>query len=158
MITLAKDASDGRDIVVYQALYPPYQMFVRSLREFMSDVDRKKYPDAVIADEICTATRIRQEAVMALKNGDLLIVVGDSRSNNSGQLKAIGLSSGIPHALLIDSEEDLKEEDIRGYERIAVTSGSSTPNLLTAGVIRALQRYAETGELVTEKISITQIL
>ncbi len=47
VITLAKDASDGRDIVVYQALYPPYQMFVRSLREFMSDVDRKKYPDVM---------------------------------------------------------------------------------------------------------------
>ncbi|MBR3356819.1 MAG: 4-hydroxy-3-methylbut-2-enyl diphosphate reductase [Solobacterium sp.] len=119
---------------------------------------RKKYPDAVIAEEICTATRIRQEAVMALENVDLLIVVGDRRSNNSGQLKAIGLSHGIPHALLIDSEEDLREEDIRGYERIAVTSGSSTPNLLTAGVIQALQHYAETGELVTKKISITQIL
>ena len=47
IITLAKDASDGHMIVVYQGLYPPYQMFARDLAEFMSDVDRKKYPDAV---------------------------------------------------------------------------------------------------------------
>lgn len=47
IITLAKDASDGHMIVVYQGLYPPYQMFARDLDEFMSDVDRRKYPDAV---------------------------------------------------------------------------------------------------------------
>ena len=47
IITLAKDASDGHMIVVYQGLYPPYQMFARDLDEFMSEVDRRKYPDAV---------------------------------------------------------------------------------------------------------------
>ena len=47
IITLAKDASDGHMIVVYQGIYPPYQMFARDLDEFMSEVDRRKYPDAV---------------------------------------------------------------------------------------------------------------
>ncbi len=122
------------------------------------DVCKSRYPDSVVAEEICAATRVRQEAVMRLENTDLLIVVGDKRSNNSGQLRAIGLSAGIPRALLIDSEEDLREEDIAGCERIAVTSGSSTPNVLTAGVITALKHYAETGELITKKIRITQIL
>lgn len=118
----------------------------------------KKFPDAVIGEEICTATRIRQEAVMALKNTDLLIVVGDRRSNNSSQLKKTALSSGIPNALLIDSAEDLKEEDIAGFARIAVTSGSSTPNSLTAQVIRVLRHYADTGDFIPEKTNITQIL
>jgi 4-hydroxy-3-methylbut-2-enyl diphosphate reductase IspH len=62
------------------------------------------------AEEICNATSIRQEGVMNLKNIDLLIVVGDSRSNNSNQLKEIGLHSGVKEAILIDSVQDLKED------------------------------------------------
>ena len=105
----------------------------------------KKFPDAKAADEICNATRIRQEAVMKLENIDLLLVVGDVRSNNSNQLREIGLKSGAKEALLIDSVHALKEEMIRNKNRIAVTSGSSTPNELTKQVIDFLRTYAETG-------------
>lgn len=43
---LAKDAGSGEEVVVYQAMYPPYDHFVRPLSEFVSGVDREKYPDA----------------------------------------------------------------------------------------------------------------
>lgn len=107
---------------------------------------KKAYPQAEIAEEICSATRMRQEAVMKLKDIDLLIVVGDIRSNNSKQLKEIGLKSGCKSAVLLDSVEDLKEDLIEGKNRIAVTSGSSTPNVLTSQVIDFLKQYAETHE------------
>ena len=103
------------------------------------------YPDAEVAQEICNATTIRQEAVMKLENVDLLIVVGDPRSNNSNQLKKIGMDAGIPECLLIESAQSLKESDVMKKNRIAVTSGSSTPNELTSQVISLLQNYAETG-------------
>lgn len=45
IIALAKDAGDGRDMVVYQALYGDYTIYVRDLAEFMSPVDKAKYPD-----------------------------------------------------------------------------------------------------------------
>lgn len=105
----------------------------------------KKYPDAKVAEEICNATRIRQEGVMRLKNIDLLIVVGDVRSNNSNQLKEIGLRSGVKNAVLVASVVDLQEEMIQGRDRIAVTSGSSTPNELTQQVIDFLKQYAADG-------------
>lgn len=103
------------------------------------------YPDAEVAQEICNATTIRQEAVMKLKNVDLLIVVGDPRSNNSNQLRKIGMDAGIPECLLIESAQSLKESDVQKKNRIAVTSGSSTPNELTSQVITLLQSYAQTG-------------
>lgn len=103
------------------------------------------YPDAEVAQEICNATTIRQKAVMKLENVDLLIVVGDPRSNNSNQLKKIGMDAGIPECLLIESAQSLKESDVMKKNRIAVTSGSSTPNELTSQVISLLQNYAETG-------------
>lgn len=106
----------------------------------------KKYSDAKVAKEICNATRVRQEAVMHLKDIDVLIVVGDARSNNSNQLKEIGLHSGIKEAYLIDSIKDLKEEMVKNKDRIAVTSGSSTPNELTQQVITFLKQYAMDGK------------
>ena len=103
------------------------------------------YPDAVVAEEICTATRMRQEAVMNLKDTDCLIVVGDPKSNNSNQLKKIASNAGIRESYLIGSVMDLKEEMIQNKNRIAVTSGSSTPNSLTNQVIEFLKQYADSG-------------
>lgn len=46
ILALAKDAGDGRSLVVYQALYGDYIIYVRDLSEFMSPVDKVKYPEA----------------------------------------------------------------------------------------------------------------
>lgn len=118
------------------------------------DACLKKWPDARIAREICNATRIRQEAVMELKDTDVLIVVGDPRSNNSNQLKQIGTRAGIQETFLIDSVLSLQEEMVKNKNRIAVTSGSSTPNSLTSQVISFLKEYAETGRFeLPEEVS-----
>ena len=82
---------------------------------------------------------------MKLKDTDCLIVVGDPRSNNSNQLRAIAFDAGIKEAYLIGSVLDLKEEMVKNKNRIAVTSGSSTPNSLTAQVIDYLRSYAVSG-------------
>ena len=109
------------------------------------DACLRKYPNAIMAPEICNATRIRQEAVMNLHDVDCLIVVGDSRSNNSRQLALIAEKVGIQCSYLIDSALQLQEYMVQGKERIAVTSGSSTPNDLTAQVISILKEYEKTG-------------
>jgi 4-hydroxy-3-methylbut-2-enyl diphosphate reductase len=111
----------------------------------------ERYPDASANPEICTATTMRQKAVMTLNDTDLLVVVGDPHSNNSNQLREIGRKAGIPAALLIETADDLREDLIRGKHRIAVTSGSSTPTPLTDAVIATLEHYAETGEFVIQK-------
>lgn len=43
---LALDSETLREQVVYQAMYEPYQYFVRDLEEFMGMVDTRKYPEA----------------------------------------------------------------------------------------------------------------
>lgn len=108
---------------------------------------KNKYPDAVSDIEICNATLIRQKAVQNLKNIDVLIVVGDPCSNNSRQLLKIGLRSGIKKGFLLESASQLNKEMFADADRVAVTSGSSTPDRLTSDVIKTLQKYAETGIL-----------
>lgn len=43
---IAENASTGKKMVCYQAMYPPYKHYVRDYDEFVSEVDREKYPDA----------------------------------------------------------------------------------------------------------------
>lgn len=119
---------------------------------------KQKYADVEILDEICNATRIRQEAIMKLENIDCLLVVGDPKSNNSNKLKEIALERNIPSVYLLETAKDVEEEWIKDKNRIAVTSGASTPTYLTNQVIKMLQHYAETTELIKPEIDINQLL
>lgn len=88
------------------------------------------YPQAIISDEICSATRLRQEAILKLQNIDFLIVVGDQQSNNSKMLAKIGLGQGIPQVKLVQSAYDLDEVNFKSLKRVAITAGASTPTYL----------------------------
>lgn len=105
----------------------------------------KQYPNAKLNPEICPATRLRQQAILNLE-ADALYVVGDMRSNNSNQLVKIAKQKGISFVKMISSVNDLCQNDLLNKERIAVTSGSSTPNALTDQVIDFLQEYQKTGK------------
>jgi len=46
ILCLAKDSETGEVMVVYQAMYGDFQIYVRPLSSFMEEIDRKKYPAA----------------------------------------------------------------------------------------------------------------
>lgn len=45
ILSLAQDSESCEMMVVYQALYSPYQVWVRTLKMFMEEVDKNKYPE-----------------------------------------------------------------------------------------------------------------
>ncbi|MFX0560431.1 4-hydroxy-3-methylbut-2-enyl diphosphate reductase [Tepidibacillus infernus] len=104
----------------------------------------EKFPHAEVYNEICMATQTRQEAVAEqAKDSDLVIVVGDPRSNNSNRLAQVSEEiAGVPAYRIADLSE-LDIEWLKGKQTVAVTSGASTPTPLTKEVIDFLEQFDE---------------
>jgi 4-hydroxy-3-methylbut-2-enyl diphosphate reductase len=102
------------------------------------------YPQAIINDEICNSTRIRQEAVLKSNHDvDLCIVVGDPHSNNTTNLAKLSLNHTSTPTYMIESVLDIQTAWLKGVQKVSVTSGASTPTEITAAVIQFLQNYQE---------------
>ncbi|MGN1345033.1 MAG: 4-hydroxy-3-methylbut-2-enyl diphosphate reductase [Traorella sp.] len=99
---------------------------------------QEKYPHSIICNEICDATKTRQEAIMKLKNIDALIVVGDPKSHNTQKLASIGKQK-TNHVYCVKTAFDLVGIDFHRFNRIAITSGASTPTRITNQVIHFLE-------------------
>lgn len=117
-------------------------MSVLDLEDLFDEI-KARYPHAEFCSEICTATRLRQQAVMDLqdKSIDLLIVIGDPQSNNTRKLSLTGKKAGIERILQIESSDDLRKEDFENVKKVAVTSGASTPDFLLKDVIARLHSF-----------------
>jgi 4-hydroxy-3-methylbut-2-enyl diphosphate reductase len=102
----------------------------------------KRYPHAAVNNDICHATLERQQAATTqVSDADLVLVVGDERSNNSKRLVQVVRQIAGKPARLVDSVDDINPEWLAGVNAVAVTSGSSTPTEVTRAVIQFLETY-----------------
>lgn len=106
------------------------------------DYIAEKYPHAEVHNDICYATQSRQEAAATqAQETDLVLVVGDVRSNNSNRLVQVVQEKAGRPAYLIDSVDDINPEWLKGAQKVGVTAGSSTPTHLTRAVIKFLESW-----------------
>lgn len=108
----------------------------------LMDYIKEKYPYVEEHKEICMATQVRQEAVAnQAGEADLLIVVGDPRSNNSNRLTQVSEEiAGTPSYRIADISE-LNIEWLMDIESVAVTAGASTPTPIVKEVITFLENF-----------------
>jgi 4-hydroxy-3-methylbut-2-enyl diphosphate reductase len=106
------------------------------------DAVLRRYPQAEVHNEICLATQLRQEAaVKAAQEVDMVVVVGDRRSNNSNRLVEVVEKVADKPAVRVERVEDLRPEWFTDRRRVAVTAGSSTPSQVTRAVIQWLEAF-----------------
>ncbi len=96
------------------------------------------YPDIVVRNDLCYATTNRQTAVKQLcRFVDLVLVIGAPNSSNCNRLREVAEANGVT-AYLINGPDELDPRWLEGVEKIGITSGASTPDLLVEQVIEAV--------------------
>lgn len=99
---------------------------------------RAKYKNIEFRNDICNATNERQEALMNMVDKlDLVIVVGDKRSNNSLKLVSVAKNKNV-ESYLVSHVSDLKDHWFLNKKMVGITSGASTPDYLTDAVIKEI--------------------
>jgi 4-hydroxy-3-methylbut-2-enyl diphosphate reductase len=123
---------------------------------------QEKYPNVESYNEICLATQIRQEAVAdQAKEADVLIVVGDPKSNNSNRLAQVSEEIAGTKAYRIADISELEMDWIKNASTVAVTAGASTPTPITKEVITFLEQFDPNDESTWErkrKVPLNKIL
>lgn len=115
IIAIAKDAETGEKKVVYQAMYGDYTIYVRSLEEFISPVDRKKYP------AVSQSYRFQYQGMIGEGAGCGTDAMKDQKTEEPDQMQyetlgeEIGVHPGFLRFLDEDSY-DKKYEIVSGME------------------------------------------
>ncbi|MEO5857614.1 MAG: 4-hydroxy-3-methylbut-2-enyl diphosphate reductase [Pyrinomonadaceae bacterium] len=102
-------------------------------------IKSKTDDDVQIVNTICSATRDRQDAAMALSNMvEAFYVIGGRHSSNS--IKLVGVcKENCEKSFLIETEDEINPDDLNGVHTVGVTAGASTPEWLIRKVVARLE-------------------
>jgi 4-hydroxy-3-methylbut-2-enyl diphosphate reductase len=102
------------------------------------DAIQDRFYNAVVRNDICYATTNRQTAVTHMAAlVELVLVIGAENSSNCNRLREVAEAQGVP-SYLINGPEEIDPSWILEVEKVGITSGASTPEVLVESVIQAL--------------------
>ncbi len=107
---------------------------------------KERFPTVVSPpnEDICYATQNRQSAVKrAAPHIEVLLVVGARNSSNSNRLVEVGQKAGSK-AYLVHDASDIQPHWLHGCQRIGITAGASTPEILVQQVLAYLRQNGYT--------------
>lgn len=111
---------------------------INDLKDIYLEI-KNKFPNAVIIDEICNSTRIRQEKLLSINKDVSIIVVGDENSNNTKSLfKLVKLKGN--DCVMIESYNDLNIQWLDGKKSVIIVSGASTPNEIVEEIYEKIKK------------------
>jgi 4-hydroxy-3-methylbut-2-enyl diphosphate reductase len=102
----------------------------------------KKYPELVILDTICGATKERQSDLVQLVNdgSDVIVVIGGKHSANTRKLAKLASNYDKP-TFHIETAEDIEKESFKEFKCVGVTAGASTPEFIIRSVCEKLETF-----------------
>lgn len=116
-------------------------MFTHEFKN-LSEILRQKYPELVILDTICGATKERQSDLVQLveQGADAIVVIGGKHSANTRKLAKLASSYNKP-TFHIETAEDLELGGFVDFSCVGVTAGASTPEFIIRSVCEKLETF-----------------
>ena len=118
----------------------------------ISEVVKKVCTNAEIFDTICNATVKRQEEADYIADmSDVVIVIGDRHSSNTGKLFLI-CKSKCDRTYLIETADELADINFDNAATVGVTAGASTPNRIIKEVLDVMnEKLNKSSEIEVEE-------
>ncbi|MCL2341868.1 MAG: 4-hydroxy-3-methylbut-2-enyl diphosphate reductase [Firmicutes bacterium] len=92
-----------------------------------------------VINTICETTQLREdEAAEISKQVELMIIIGGKNSSNTKKLYEIS-NKYCKNAIWIESGEELNLQYVRGFDKIGIMAGASTPEKSIRQVVEMLQ-------------------
>ena len=92
-----------------------------------------RFPDCLVLDTICPATKQRQNELLELvQSTDAIVVIGDKASANT--MRLVELAKKNRPTFHIQTAEQLKPKDFTKYNVIGLTAGASTPDFIIKAI------------------------
>lgn len=111
-----------------------------------------------IENTICSATEERQKGCMeTAQKVDLMLVVGDKKSSNTGKLFEIA-QKYCKSACFIENIEDLPLQELDKYNKIGVAAGASTPDYAIKEVITNMSDNITENTTNEEEMSMADVM
>ncbi len=112
--------------------------------EQLTTLLKQKFAAIEIVDDICVATKIRQQAVLAMADDiDICIVVGDQKSSNSRELYELARQKVTSYQI-----NDIQDIDLSWFinkQCCGITAGASTPSFLIESIIDYIDKEVNHG-------------
>ncbi len=107
---------------------------------YLSQCLKGKFPQAVVIDTICGATKERQTGVVELasQGAEAIVVIGGKHSANTRKLALLAQQQKLP-TYHIETWDDLDLEEIKHFDIVGVTAGASTPDFIIDQVCKKLE-------------------
>ncbi len=114
-------------------------MFTHEFKKLISKLS-KSYPDLVVFDTICGATKERQSDLVDLvkEGAEAIVVIGGKHSANTCKLAKLAASYDRP-AFHVETVEDLNASELDRFSVVGVTAGASTPEFIIRSVCEKLE-------------------
>ena len=133
------DISKLPDLGDHVAMVSQSTMFTHEFKH-LSGLLAEKYPNMLIFDTICGATKERQSDLIDLvrEGADAIVVIGGKHSANTRKLAKLASSHDRP-TFHIETAEDLIPTDFDSFRVVGVTAGASTPEFIIRKVCERLE-------------------
>ena len=146
---IVKDASEIANLPKLRSPLVVSQTTIKAQTFFdAAEAVKAKTDDEVqVINTICSATRDRQDAARALAGEvDAFYIIGGNHSSNSRKLLTV-CKEQCEKSFLIETEDEINAEDLKGLEKVGVTAGASTPDWLIKKVVKRLEEIGNEKEI-----------